>query len=297
MALSSNNTLLKHSELTDKQQEDFMERLTFESQRIMMQFQELVSATMESLIRQNVSLDRLVAHIMTLGAFDPVYIKPQLPLFHDRHNELKAADTIPKIFLILKDYFSFFNYDIIEHIINVLGRGEDKANLQKYKNQFDHYVRRRIFQCGPHLESETDHPNIYVKLDSRYDNYTGAEIKRFCRKLSETLHVSSKGIMHLCQVDEGCIQLTFQVPSFVQEKVFPLSKEQEKALAAMGVMELTCGEYQFLVRLSKSTCLNALLACIFIVEACGGCGCGVFYCGYFFISLQKDESPQAGIGM
>ena len=292
-----NNTSLKCSELTDKQQEDFRERMTFESQRIMMQFQELVSATMESLIRQNVSLDRLVAHIMTLGAFDPVYIKPQLPLFHDRHNELKAADTIPKIFLILKDYFSFFNYDIIEHIINVLGRDEDKANLRKYKNKFDHYVRRRIFQCGPHLESETDHPNIYVKLDSRYDNYTGAEIKRFCRKLSETLHVSSKGVMRLCQVDKGCIQLTFQVPLFVQQKVFPLCKEQEKALAAMGVMKLTCGEYQFLVRLSKSTCLNALLVCIFIVEACGGCGCGVFNYGYFFNSLQKDESPQAEVGM
>ena len=28
-----------------------------------------------------------------------------------------------------------------------------------------------------------------------------------------------------------------------------MSKEQEKALAAMGVVRLTCGEYQFLVKL------------------------------------------------
>ena len=253
MSFSFKDTFPKLGELTDEQQEDFMDRLAFESQGIMMQFQKLVSETMESLIRRSVSLYRLVAHVMTLGAFDPVYIKPQLSLFWDRHNELKAADTIPEIFLVLNDYFSFFNYDIIEHIINVLGTDEDKANLQSYKSKFDHYVRRRIYQCGPHLESETDHPNIFVKLDSRYDNYTGAEIKRFCRKLSETLHVSSKGVMLLCQVDEGCIQLTFQVPSFVQQKIFPLSKEQEKALAAMGVMKLTCGEYQFLVRLSWST--------------------------------------------
>ena len=72
--------------------------------------------------------------------------------------------------------------------------------------------------------------------------------------LSETLHVSSKGVMLLCQVDEGCIQLTFQLPSFVQQNIFPLFKEQEKSLAAMGVMKLTCGKYQFLVRLSESTC-------------------------------------------
>ena len=254
MPFSSKDTFLKLGQLTDEQQEDFRERLAFESQRMMMHFQTLVSKTMESLIRQNVSFDRLVAHIMTLGAFDPVYIKPQLPLFQDRHNELKAADTIPKIFLVINGYISFFNYDIIEHIINVLGTDEDKVNLQSYKNKFDRYVRQRIYQCGPHLESETDHSIIFVKLDSRYDNYTGAEIKRFCRKLSETLHVSSKGVMRLCEVHEGCIQLTFQVPSFVQQKIFPLSKEQEKALAAMGVMKLTCGEYQFLVRLSGSTC-------------------------------------------
>ena len=42
--------------------------------------------------------------------------------------------------------------------------------------------------------------------------------------------------MLLCRVVEGCIQFTFQVPSFVQQKIFPLSKEQEKALAAMGVI-------------------------------------------------------------
>ena len=139
--------------------------------------------------------------------------------------------------------------------------GLELGSTQRYKNQFDHYVSRRIFQCGPHLESKTDHPNIFVKLDSRYDNYTGSEIKRFCRKLSETLHVSSKCVMRLCQihVDEGCIQLTFQVPLFVRQKIFPLSKEQEKALGAMGVTKLTCGEYQFLVRLSESTCLNTLM--------------------------------------
>ena len=37
----------------------------------------------------------------------------------------------------------------------------------------------------------------------------------------------------------------FQVPSLVQQEIFPLSKEQEKTLAALGVIKLTCGKYQF----------------------------------------------------
>ena len=84
-----------------------------------------------------------------------------------------------------------------------------------------------------------------MKLDSRYDNYTVADIKGFCRKLSKTLHLSSGGVLRLCRIEKGCIQLIFQVPSFVQQKIFPLSREQEKALEAEGVIKLTCGKYQF----------------------------------------------------
>ena len=240
---------LKLNELTDEQLEGLKERLRFDSKEIMMRFQELVSVTIESLISQNVSLDRLVSHVMTLGAFDPVHIKPQVPIFQERRKELETADSIPRIFIVLEDYFSFFNYDIIEHIIKMLGTEKDKPELQSYKMKFNHYIKRRIYECGPHFgpESETDHPNIFVKLDSGYDNYTVEEIKRFCRKLSETLHVSTQGVLRLCRVEKGCFQLTFQVPSFVQKKIFPLSREQKRTLDTMGIISFTCGEYHFLV--------------------------------------------------
>ena len=106
-----------------------------------MRFQELVSATIKSLITRNVPLDELVSHVMTLGAFDPVFKESQVPLFQYCFKELKTADSIPKIFLVLNNYFSFFNYDIIEHIIAALGTEEDKANLQSYKETFDRYAK------------------------------------------------------------------------------------------------------------------------------------------------------------
>ena len=251
------------SGLTHEQQQELKGRLRFESRKIMIQFQELVSETIKSLIRQNVPLDELVSHVMTLGAFDPVFKEPQVPLFQYYVKELKTADTIPKVFLVLNDYFSFFNYDIIEHIITVLGTEEDKANLQSYKNRFDQYAKRRIYECGPHFGpvSDTDHADVFVKVDSRYDNYTVEEIKGYCNKLSDTLHVSSQGVLRLCRVEKGCFQLTFQVPSFVQQKIFPMSRQQKRTLAAMDVIELTCGEYHFMVKvvhLSKCHCIILL---------------------------------------
>ena len=214
-----------------------------------MQFQKLLSATVKSLIRRNVSQDELLIHVMALGAFKPVFKESQVPAFHHCFKELKAADTIPKVFLVLKDYFSFFNYHIIEHIIIELGTEEDKTKLQRYIRDFNQYSKQRIFKCMPQFGpvSDSDHADVFVKLDSQYDDYTVAEIKRFCHKLSEILEISSQGILRLCRVDKGCLQLMFQVPSFIQHKIFILSKGQEEALVAMGVIRLTSGDYHFLV--------------------------------------------------
>ena len=208
----------------------------------MIRLQELVSATIKSFKRRCVPLDELVSHVMALGAFEPVFKKPQVPLLQFCFQELEAADSIPKVFLILKDYFSFFNYHIIEHIINTLGTRTDKVRLQKYKEEFNQYAKRRIFECLPEFGpvSSTDHADIFVKVDSHYDNFTVAQIERFRHKLSEILRLSSQGILRLCRIEKGCFQLMFQVPSFVQQEIFPQSKEQEKALSAVGVISLTC---------------------------------------------------------
>ena len=92
---------------------------------------------------------------------------------------------------------------------------------------------------------DSDHADVFVKVDSWYGNYTVEEIKGFCNKLSDVLQVSSQGVLRLCQVEKGCFQLTLQVPSFVQQKVFPLSRGQERTLESEGVITLTCGEYHY----------------------------------------------------
>ena len=78
----------------------------------MMRFQELVSAT----IKQNVPLDELASHVMTLGAFDPVFKEPQVRasaiisiLFQRVENCRYYSQSISSP----QDYFSFFNYDLL----------------------------------------------------------------------------------------------------------------------------------------------------------------------------------------
>ena len=101
------------------------------------------------------------------------------------------------------------------------------------------------------LRSSADHADLVLKLDSVYEKFTVKELKKFEYRLSRILHVSPQSVLRLCRVEEGCLQLIFQVPSFVQQEIFLLSSEQESALAAEGVIRLTCGDYQFAAKVCR----------------------------------------------
>ena len=249
------------SRLTPEQQQILKGKLQYETRHITIQFQYLVSGTLKSLKEQCVTVDDFIPHLMVLGTYSPVFKDAQVPVFRQQFKDLEKAKSISEIFWILKDYLSFFNYQIIEHIITVLGSKEDKSRLQNYKTDFQQYAKRRVYECPPQFGplSEAGHADIFVKVDSEYEIYTVAEIEEFRQRLSYILGVSSEGVLHLCLVEKGCFQLTFQIPSFVKEGIFPLSREQERALAAEGVIRLTCGEYQFQVSICIPHCPIHLL--------------------------------------
>ena len=252
MPSASSFPFLNPSEITPEQQRVLRGRLRTESKRINIQFQYLVSTTLSSLQKQGVTVHDFLAHLMMFGP---------APGFDHWLNDLQKAGDISEVFMGLKDYTSFFNYHLIEHIINVLGTEEDKTELKKYKMNFQQYVQHRVYECPPQFGpvSKVGHADIFVLIDSRYKNCTLAEIEEFRQELSELLSISSQGVLRLCLVEKGSSQLTFQLPSFVQQAIFPLSSEQERALAAKGVIWLTCGEYQFQVSVCIPHCFIHLL--------------------------------------
>jgi len=214
---------------------------------MMFKFERVKCAAMRSLMGRGVAVDELLAHLTFLETLDPV---KKEPISSNCYADVMKAQTIPKVFIALSNYTSFFNYDVIGQIINELGTEEDKRELQKYEDDFQMYAKRRVYECLPQVGpvSEIDHADIFVKVDSHYESCTMAELREFRDKLNELLRITSQGNLRLCRVEKGCFQLMFQVPSFMQQRVFPLSSEQERALAAEGVIKLTCGSYKFYAR-------------------------------------------------
>ena len=233
-----------------EQQEELKTRLCVESEDIMDKFWYLHSRVYKSLCERNVPVNKLVTHLLSLHAFDPVYEDSQKPALQTFFQELRNAGSIEDVLYITRDYFSFFNYRVIEHIVDGLGTDQDRVELQNYKQAFDEYSRRRIFEC-PQVygsKSSADHVDLVLKVDCVYEKFTVKELKKFQYRLSRIFCVSPQSILRLCRVEEGCLQLIFQVPSFVQQEIFPLSNQQVSALAAEGVIRLTCGDYQFVAK-------------------------------------------------
>ena len=249
---------LKESGLTPEQQEGLSIRLCVESEDIIRKFWRLHSRVYESLRQRDVPVERLVVHLSSLGAFDPVSKDSQKPVLQTFSQELQNAKSIENVLLAIKDYFSFFNYHVLEHIVDELGTDQDRVELHNYKKAFDEYSKRRVYECPPVYGpmSNADHAKLVMKLDTVYEKYTVKELKKFEYRLSRIFCVKPQSVLRLCQVEEGCLQLIFQVSSFVQQEIFPLSSEQERALAAEGVIRLTCGDYQFSAKVCTcSVCL------------------------------------------
>ena len=246
-SVTSSFPYLKVSGLTPEQQEGLSIRLCVESEDIVHKFWRLHSRVYESLRKQRVPVDRLVAHLLSLHAFDPVYKGSQKPALQSFIKELRSAESIEDVLFNIRDYFSFFNYHVIEHIVEGLGTDQDRAELQNYEREFDEYSKRRVYECPPEYgpKSDAEHVDLVVKVDSVFEEFTVKELKKFQYRLGRIFCVTPQSVLRLCRVEEGCLQLIFQVPSFVQQDIFPLSSDQKSALATEGVIRLTCGDYQF----------------------------------------------------
>ena len=210
----------------------------------MYKFQDLFTATRKSLWEKKVSVKDLVHHVECLGSVKPAYkdlgqrpLRCQLPA-------LANANSIDDVMSIVKDYSPFFSYRMLEHIINEFGTKQNKDKLAEYKVDFAKYAECCVIECPLEVSrmSEQDgYSNMLVILDDSFDNCTVSHLNIFINDLRKILNISSDVHLKLCRICRGSVVLIFQLPTAIQEDIFPLSDQKEKALADLHVVELSCG--------------------------------------------------------
>ena len=227
-------------------------RLHKDSNNIMLKFGTFIHCTINSLkANPNVTVEILSARLASLSAYKPV--RAHKPLLQDQLEEIGKCTTIDGVFFILRNYYSFFNYGIIQIIITWFPTPDNEQRLKEYTDDFKAFCKRRIFECpsdvfGHICEGKS---TLVVKTEDNWDPHERAQGKvldwvlQLQNLLAEILEVETETLC-LCRIDKGCVELLFTVPSFVKEDIFPLSVEQEKSLVAIEVAKMSCGRHTFL---------------------------------------------------
>ena len=222
------------------EKEKLHQKLYSDSVNMMCRFQELFSATTKSLKERKIPTTELLCHLVGMGPMKPTFNDLSLPPFRCQLPGLQEAKNSDDVMLVVGNYCSFFNLQMLECIIDKVGTEQDKKNLSQYKEEFSRYAERRVFECPSDVGqvSEEGHVSMFVILDETYDNCNVSQLQLFIVKLRDILNISPGDGLKLCHITPGSLRLTFQLPACIANYIFPLSSEQEAALAGEGVYKL-----------------------------------------------------------
>ena len=254
--------------LTEKQ-EELKVKLYEDDRNIKLQFASLVARTCDS-IEHRISVVNFATKILALGAFEPAPGSRDPSLLDEHKEEIKKAQSISEMFVILDSYWNYLTYDVLEYIIQHCGTDDDEENLKCYNEKLDKFCKRRIVE----LSGNTLNPKqkkLTVKLNFREDS-TGKDLLQIRGRIAEILNVNV-AVLFLMSMDEGCVQLTFLIPKFVAEEIFPLSDEQTSALSKdVSVISLECGQYIFEVGIicqdTINTCASFQKEWVLVILGC-----------------------------
>ena len=213
-------------------------------------FGSLVAQTRDS-VKERILVRDFAGIILALGAYEPAPEVQDRSLLDEHTEDINKATTISEIFNILCAYWNYLSYEVLEYIIEHYGTRDDTERLRRYNEELHRFCERRIFELplpesgsGTGNGSSPRQEEFVVKLNVRKDT-TCEEVRRIKGRIARILNVRLATLI-IHTVDLGCVQLTFLIPKFVAQEIFPLSKEQTSALSRdASVIRLTCQDYVF----------------------------------------------------
>ena len=147
--VSSNGEDHTIPELNSQDKAELEAQLILNADSMRKKFASLLLNVVHSFKRQNIDPRELATGILALTEHDdPAISKPLL----ERHKDaLMKAQTVDHTFDVLRPHMTFFNYEILEFLIEEMGSPDDKHKLQKFLQEFRRFCRRSVFEIPPNV--------------------------------------------------------------------------------------------------------------------------------------------------
>ena len=238
-------TLFPHlntSSLSVNERASLEMQLSSDAQKMITRFADFTVFTRKSLREQNEPLEEIIDTVLSLEAFNEgIGAKVLEP---EDQKEIRAASSVARIFTVLRSYISFFNYEIMEHLIKHHGSTEDQKRLEEYLNAFNAFCQRSIFEVPPKVFCNSPCPpgKVFALKCTDQSRVTSLEsAQRVKQKVAKVFGLNPLAL-RLCWLKKGCVELHFLISAAVADHIFPVSPHHCSALSEIGVQILSIEE-------------------------------------------------------
>ena len=159
-------------------------------------------------------LRKFRCHLLALPvAKKAIHVK----FFRESEDDLLQAKTIEKIFAILSRYWSYFNYEILLHIINSFCTGTLQVRMQTYckmLQEFEMSTTIDVYVCvmPPDKEVEDAFTKMVLKKDKPASQCTLYDIRKLNEAITEGSSLCSHSI-YVSSVNTNCVVVVVRFPS------------------------------------------------------------------------------------
>ena len=238
---TTSSTCAKESVSLDPRVRMDLEQLQNSCDQVRKRYASFVSRICEHLNNKKVAVAELRTFLSRL---------PALEDSDDFKSLSRGADTINAMIDLIGDKFaSFLYYDIFQSILDEYCSDAEKcSDVLKYSVHLKDYINRHNIEefilINPTLKKFiSDSKEVCLKIDIKKTSKI-AEVVEFERTIANILDIK-QSMLHLYKIEDGCIILTFHIPTAIAENIFDtgLTERQIKRLQHSSVLWLKCGIY------------------------------------------------------
>ena len=174
-------------------------------------------------LENNLQVDSLINYLV-------FYSKGMAPVLRD-------CISHTQVFRVMIDFVSFFDYDLLEHLITKFGSNSIKEDLKKYIVSFEAFSKRLVIECPTDAFGGVEESDkIFVLVsDKIIEDLTLDGLKKFKLRIDMIL---GNELVKILSIEGGSIKITFK--TFMDR--CDLTKEQQRDLRKEGIVSVYYGD-------------------------------------------------------
>ena len=174
-----------------------------------------------------------------------------LPFEYDQSvaEGLRQAKTPEDIFITLQSYYSFWDYEIFQSLIEEYNLDKRNKTLQ-YPKHFKSYTQKlkvsEFIAINPSLAKHEAKSKDSTKLNLKFDidiiQCSLDRVNELKEVVANAMDVKAS-TLRLLSIQEGCMDVSFLVPSPIADSLdWKQISERSKELRDAGVLSITCND-------------------------------------------------------